>query len=202
MSARAEILARIRARRVPARPEVSLSATPRARTTGDPVAAFVARARAAAAELRILACAEDVPLAIADVLRARNLAARICVPPDPKLAQLARSEVLECMNDPPGPDDAALAMAPFAIAETGTLAYPCAPGRPASWHFRAGLEIAILSRSNILPDLESVLERIAGAGALPSTLNLVTGPSRTGDIEQTLELGAHGPKGLVILVVP
>jgi L-lactate utilization protein LutC len=34
------------------------------------------------------------------------------------------------------------------------------------------------------------------------TINLVTGPSRTGDIEQTLELGAHGPKELVIFIVP
>ena len=37
--------------------------------------------------------------------------------------------------------------------------------------------------------------------ALPSTINLVTGPSRTGDIEQTMELGAHGPKALAVLVV-
>jgi len=35
----------------------------------------------------------------------------------------------------------------------------------------------------------------------PATLNFVTGPSRTGDIEQTLELGAHGPKALAILIV-
>lgn len=202
MSARAEILTRIRDRRVPAHAEAPSAAAPRARMGDDPVAAFAARAEAAAAEVRMLASADDIPAAIAEVLRARNLAARVCVPPDPELAALARSDVLECMNDPPGPDDAALAVASCAIAETGTLAYPCAPARPASWHFRAGLEIAILSRSNILPDLESVLERIAGAGALPSTLNLVTGPSRTGDIEQTLELGAHGPKGLVILVVP
>ena len=36
---------------------------------------------------------------------------------------------------------------------------------------------------------------------LPSTVNFVTGPSRTGDIEQTLELGAHGPKALAILII-
>jgi L-lactate utilization protein LutC len=35
----------------------------------------------------------------------------------------------------------------------------------------------------------------------PATLNLVTGPSRTADIEQTLELGAHGPKALAILLI-
>ena len=106
------------------------------------------------------------------------------------------------LREAPGPDDAAVAIAPFGIAETGTLIYPASATRPASWHFRAGLEIAIIAANSIEPDLETVLARIKAGGALPSTLNLVTGPSRTGDIEQTLELGAHGPKELVILIVP
>ena len=63
-------------------------------------------------------------------------------------------------------------------------------------------EIAVIATDSILPDLESVLAQIKSGGELPSTINLVTGPSRTGDIEQTLELGAHGPKELVILIVP
>ena len=105
-------------------------------------------------------------------------------------------------REPPGPDDAALAMAPFGIAETGTLVYLASPDRPASWHFRAGLEIAVIGADCIVSNLESALARIKSEGALPPTINLVTGPSRTGDIEQTLELGAHGPKELVILIVP
>jgi L-lactate dehydrogenase complex protein LldG len=60
------------------------------------------------------------------------------------------------------------------------------------------LEIAVLRTSSIVGELEDVLAKV---GALPSTLNLVTGPSRTGDIEQTMELGAHGPKSLAILIV-
>jgi L-lactate dehydrogenase complex protein LldG len=105
-------------------------------------------------------------------------------------------------REPPGPDDAAVAIATFGIAETGTLVYPASETRPPSWHFRAGLEIAVIAADSIQPDLESVLARIKSRGALPSTINFVTGPSRTGDIEQTLELGAHGPKELVILIVP
>ena len=49
--------------------------------------------------------------------------------------------------------------------------------------------------------MENALARIKAKGALPHTINFVTGPSRTGDIEQTLELGAHGPKALAILIV-
>jgi L-lactate dehydrogenase complex protein LldG len=38
-------------------------------------------------------------------------------------------------------------------------------------------------------------------GELPRSINLVTGPSRSGDIEQTIQLGAHGPKRLLVLLV-
>ena len=40
-----------------------------------------------------------------------------------------------------------------------------------------------------------------GKGALPRTVNFITGPSRTGDIEMRIELGAHGPRRLHILLV-
>jgi len=36
---------------------------------------------------------------------------------------------------------------------------------------------------------------------LPRSINLITGPSRSGDIEQTLQLGAHGPKRLLVVIV-
>ncbi len=139
----------------------------------------------------------DVPAAIADVLRGKNMAQRVHIAPDSTLAlDLPGIEVL---REPPGQNDAAVTEVPFAIAETGTLAYPSGKGRPASWHFRPVLEIAVLRASDVVPELEDVLKRLGGV--LPSTLNLVSGPSRTGDIEQTMELGAHGPKSLAVLVV-
>lgn len=146
----------------------------------------------------------DIPAAIADVLRGRNMKATIHLPDDSPLEELLQwdgTSGLAREHTAPGPDDAAIALAPFAIAETGTLVYPAERGSPASWHFRPGLEVTIVRASSILPDFEAVLARVKAQGAMPSTLNLVTGPSRTGDIEQTLELGAHGPKALVVLVV-
>jgi L-lactate utilization protein LutC len=107
---------------------------------------------------------------------------------------------LSITTTPPGPDDAALTRAPCAIAETGTLVYPSGSKEPASWHFRPGLEIAVLKAGDIVSHMEDALARVKAAG-MPATLNFVTGPSRTGDIEQTLELGAHGPKAVAILIV-
>jgi len=60
----------------------------------------------------------------------------------------------------------------------------------------------VLRANTIQPQMENVLARIKETmGPIPHTINFVTGPSRTGDIEQTLELGAHGPKALAVLIV-
>ncbi len=199
MNAREEILSALRQRRLRTAPRPASFQVPD--LGPDPVQRFVERSRHSAAEVKVLDSAADIPAAIAEALRSRNMPAAVHVPPDPVLAGIDWSGApgLTIRSEPPGPDDAALASVPLAIAETGTLAYPASADRPASWHFRAGLEIAIVQRANMVADLERVLARLRAD--LPSTLNLVTGPSRTGDIEQTLELGAHGPKALVVLVV-
>ncbi|HEY5336597.1 MAG TPA: LUD domain-containing protein [Rhizomicrobium sp.] len=196
MTARDDILGAIRAQRVRSaqRPIQYLAPQPPAELAET----FAARATMVNAEIRFLDDARDIPTAVAEILRGKNLAPEIHIPlggPD------FVSTGLTVKRDPPGPDDAALAFAPFGIAETGTLAYPAGNAAPASWHFRAGLEIAILKAADILPHMENALARIKAQGALPHTINFVTGPSRTGDIEQTLELGAHGPKALAILII-
>jgi len=201
MSAREEILAAIRARRVRSALRPAPYRAPAAPV--DAVAEFVGRAEAAGTDVRRISRMADVPEAVAALLRDRNAPAIIHVPPDAQWASLPWSTTpnLTLRNEPPGGDDAALAYAPYGISETGTLAYPSSIVRPASWHFRAGLEIAVLRADAILPSVESVIADVKRAGSLPHTLNFVTGPSRTGDIEQTLEMGAHGPKALVVLIV-
>ncbi|MBV8978883.1 MAG: lactate utilization protein [Alphaproteobacteria bacterium] len=194
MSARQDILDAIRARRRGElrRPQTYRPPSP----ASDPLSLFVDKARAADTEVRILESEKDIPAAVAELLRARNQAARVHLPP---LSDLRAVDWrLEVEAAPPGPDDAAVTRAPLAIAETGTLVQPSGDASPASWHFRPGLEIAILHARDIVAHLEDALARL---GRLPGTVNLITGPSRTGDIEQTLELGAHGPKALAVIVV-
>jgi L-lactate dehydrogenase complex protein LldG len=196
MSGRETILAAIRSRRLAQTPKPAPYRAPP--TAGDLPEIFAKKLSAQFADVRMLDSMADVPAAIADVLRGRNMAARIHIPPDSELAGLDLPNV-EIRREAPGAFDAAVTVAPFAIAETGTLAYTAGKGTPASWHFRPVLEIAILRASSIVAELEDVLAALPGG--LPSTLNLVSGPSRTGDIEQTMELGAHGPKALAVLVV-
>jgi L-lactate dehydrogenase complex protein LldG len=194
VSARDDILGSIRARtraRVPKPP--AYRAQP---VISDLVASFIAKAEAANTEIRILDREDEIPAAIAEILRAHNLAARVHLPPDSDVNGL---DALTVLRDPPGPDDTAVTRAPLAIAETGTLVQPARAASPASWHFRPGFEIAILKASDIVAHFEDALQKLKSQ-ALPPTINLITGPSRTGDIEQTLELGAHGPKALAILI--
>jgi L-lactate dehydrogenase complex protein LldG len=195
VSARDDILGSIRAR---ARASVARPPSYRAQPViSDLVASFVAKAEAVNTEIRILEREDEIPTAIAEILRAHNLAARVHLPPDSDVTGL---DALTVLHDPPGPDDTAVTRVPLAIAETGTLVQPARRASPASWHFRPGFEIAILKSSAIVAQFEDALEAL-GAKNLPPTVNLITGPSRTGDIEQTLELGAHGPKALAVLVV-
>ena len=199
MSAREEILHSIRTRKLA---RVEAPAPYQApKVEGDPVATFVERAGWTQTEVRILDSMADVPAAVADLLRSKNLPASVHLPRDAELSALPWGTTLTVKREPPGPDDTAVSTAPFALAETGTLVYPARADSPAAWHFRPGMEIAILRAQNIVPQMEDALARIKSTGAIPHTINFVTGPSRTGDIEQTLELGAHGPKALAVLVV-
>ena len=192
MSARDDILGAIRMRTRPKAPKPPAYIAPD--IASDLVAAFACKAGAVSTDVRMLDGEDEIPNAVAGLLRARNLAARIHLAPGSDLVGIDWQLSVE--RSPPGPDDATVTRAPFGIAETGTLVQPAREASPASWHFRPGFEIAILRAGDIVAHLEDVK-----LGALPATVNLITGPSRTGDIEQTLELGAHGPKALAVLIV-
>jgi len=88
------------------------------------------------------------------------------------------------------------------IAETGTLMLPSAPERPVTLNLLAETEIVVLRTSAIVGAYEEAWDRLrTELGAMPRNVMLITGPSRSADIEQTLELGAHGPRRLHIVLV-
>jgi L-lactate dehydrogenase complex protein LldG len=89
-----------------------------------------------------------------------------------------------------------------AIAETGTLVFVTGAESPTATFLLPETHIAIVRADQVVPAMEDAFERIrAERGALPRAVNLVSGPSRTGDIEQTIVLGAHGPRRLHIVLV-
>jgi L-lactate dehydrogenase complex protein LldG len=165
----------------------------------DPLERFTAKAIAAIADVRRIASRDDAPEAIFALLSGAGARPRLHIPAQSPLNDLPwqRAPGLTRDSAPPSGEDAAFAAADYGIAETGTLVFFSGPRSLSSWHFRPGREIVLLARGLILPRLEDVIARLS---AMPATLNLVTGPSRTADIEQTIELGAHGPRSLHILI--
>ena len=90
------------------------------------------------------------------------------------------------------------------VAETGTLIMTSGPENPSTLNFLSDNHIVIVSAKDIVGDYETMWDKVRaayGRGQMPRTVNMITGPSRSADIEQTLLLGAHGPRRLHIVIV-
>lgn len=170
------------------------------------LAMMLAKLEGVQATSAVLASAADVPAAVADYLRANNLPATLRRGDDPRLESLPWSAtVLDvAVGRSHGGDLNAISHAEAAIAETGTLVLISGHENPTTLNFLPDNHIVVLSAADIVGDLEQIWPRIRakyGKGDMPRTLNCITGPSRSGDIEQTILLGAHGPRRLHVLVV-
>jgi L-lactate dehydrogenase complex protein LldG len=89
-----------------------------------------------------------------------------------------------------------------AVADTGSLVLWPSPEEPRLLSLVPPLHVALLSAATIRDTLLSVIRDEGWARGLPPNALLVSGPSKTADIEQTLAYGVHGPKRLVVVVVP
>lgn len=222
MSARDTILGRVRASRD--RPDAAAARaavaerlathgrhlTP-ARTAVDHpalMALFAEKAAAVDATLEHVASEAELPAAIARYLRERNLPAEAAVAPHPDLDALDWSAgTMTVHRRAPQDNDRVGINRPLcAVAETGTMVFASGPRSPATMNFLPETHIAVVRESEIVAGYEDTwdLLRATGRGtgkALPRTVNLVTGTSRTGDIEQILQRGVHGPKHVHVVVV-
>jgi len=169
-------------------------------------ALFRKLAEAAFASVVEVDTAAEVPQAVATYLRDQNLPATVRMGDDPRLAGMPWNgtalEVSAGRSD--GHDLNGVSHAFGGVAETGTLMLISGHENPTTLNFLPDNHIVVLSAADIAGDLESLwqkLRRARGKGDMPRTVNLITGPSRSGDIEQVLLLGAHGPRNLHIVVV-
>jgi L-lactate utilization protein LutC len=142
-----------------------------------------------------------LPQAVAEALRARNLPAAVRMGADPDLgaldwAGLDASHGIGRLDEP-----ATLSRARCASAETGTLALYSGPDTPVTLTFLGETHFVAIRAEEIKGGLDDVWAHLRASGLDPRTVNLVTGPSRSADIGQTLQLGAHGPVALHVFVV-
>ena len=167
---------------------------------------FMDRARQETATVEELSDSSELPAAIGRWLERNKLPKHIVVSPHPKLTTMDwQTSGLESRQGLPEPEDLTGVTTVFAgIAETGTLCVCSSTQHPYSLNLLPDNHIAIVERSRIVGCYEEcwdLLREEMGRGIMPRTLLWITGPSMTGDIEQTLMRGAHGPRRLHILVI-
>ncbi len=149
---------------------------------------------------------EELPGAVAAYLSGNALAPSIKAAPHALLKNVPWSKepgLAVTFGPTDGGDEVGLSVAFAGIAETGTLALHSGPEGPTTLNFLPDYHLVVLPVSCLLGTYEEAWAalRATGNGAMPRTVNWVTGPSRTADIEQTLLMGAHGPRSLHILIL-
>lgn len=176
-------------------------------TDRDRRALFASMLEEASASVETVAGPAAVAAAVAGFLKRHNLPQSVRMGADPLLAGLDWSAAphLEKLSGPAlESDQVGLAAAFAGIAETGTLMLTSGPDNPTTNNFLPENHVVVLPASSLLGSYEDAwdaLRAATGRGSMPRAVNYVSGPSRTGDIEQTILLGAHGPRRLHVVVV-
>jgi L-lactate dehydrogenase complex protein LldG len=215
-SARRDILARIRkaqGRGVSSRPsqaeietvETYIAAHPRGPlpdVEDDVVARFRARAEAMQSTTEIVERLADVPAAAARYLAANALPKTGCVWPALAALDWAGAGLALEARGAQDRDLVGVTGVFAALAETGTLMAASGPETPAAASLLPETHIAVVPVGRIVKHMEDgwALAR-AEFGDLPRLVNFISGPSRTGDIDQTIVLGAHGPYRVHMILV-
>ncbi|MBT0781651.1 MULTISPECIES: LutC/YkgG family protein [Paracoccus] len=210
MTARDRILSAIRATLGPGKPPERIAAEAAA-LLEDPDAArprlaapelpeaFALKAAALGTTIDRIATLAEVPRAMARYLDAHGLPPRFAMQPAPELA------ALDWQGLAPHPgiaadEPAALGLALYGIAESGSLVVHSGPQNPILLSFLPLHHVVLLREATLLPYLEDYAARLA-AQAIPRNAILITGPSGTTDIEGSYVRGAHGPGFLHVILI-
>lgn len=149
---------------------------------GAAVAAYVTRTCAAGAEIMLW----DDPVVLSAGAPLEAAGFKVTVGPAEKLTYAAAG--------------AGVTSAVYAVAETGSIAVQSAPGAARMASLVPPVHVAILPTSRMMATVGDYFRTIANLKTMPAALNLITGPSRTADIELELSIGVHGP-GLLHIVL-
>lgn len=175
------------------------------------IALFVANVEKEFGTVAFVPDPSAVPGALADYLAAQNLPTDFVMAPHPDLRAIPWSDrpMLNWRVGRAEASDMVSVQHGFAaVAETGTLMLPSAPERPTTLNLLADTAVVVLRASRIVGAYEEAWDLLRAenqdarsGGFMPRNVMWVTGPSRSADIEQTLELGAHGPRRLHVVLV-
>jgi L-lactate dehydrogenase complex protein LldG len=183
---------------------------PRPAMPPDLVTRFMVRATDMQSTVERLADRRELPAAVARYLSAADARAESAVPAAragvcwPEFADLDWQAAGLAIEPRPttGQDTLGITGTFCAIAETGTLVVLTGEDSPTATALLPDTHVAVVRAERIVSGMEEAFALVRRErGRLPRAVNLISGPSRTGDIEQTIVLGAHGPYQVHIVVL-
>jgi L-lactate dehydrogenase complex protein LldG len=203
-SGRAQVLAQIRqslGRGIAVAPHPLAGSGPRPAYGGDVVQHFIAKMKEKAATVESLADAAEIGPAVQRFLASVDAPLRVRA--SAALSGVAWPPELQVAHGAAEREDTASVTPCFAaVAESGGVVTLSGPDTPSTLNFVPENHIVVVHASQVLRHLEDVWTLWRDSGQpMPRTLNIISGPSRTADIEQTIQLGAHGPRRLHILLL-
>jgi len=175
----------------------------------DQIALFAQNAAALKADFRPVISQDEIVKQLG-ALACENDWKRVATHRHPLALDLAEKLGLPCLLTDSGyatadleSCDAAITGCDALVAQTGSVLVTTSSAGGRALSVLPPHHIVIARRSQVVPDLASALQlaRRLYAPNWPSFLSFITGPSRTGDIERILVLGAHGPKKLTIFLL-
>jgi L-lactate dehydrogenase complex protein LldG len=174
---------------------------PRPAAALDRVAQFVAKMREKSATVEALDSLAEVGAAVQRFVAAQKADPRLRV--SAALSDVAWPEGLTVSQGAAVREDQTSVTPCFAaLSESGAVVTLSGADTPSSLNFIPDNHIVVVHAAQVVDHLEDVWARLRASGlAMPRTVNIISGPSRTADIEQTIQLGAHGPRRLHILLV-
>ena len=137
-------------------------------------------------------------------LQQQGTTGEVVVTDDIRKSGILEGSPLKLVDAPTrGEEASAVTLAYAGIAETGSLVLLSSADSPVTTNFLPDNFICVLKQDDLLNDMESLWSRMhSEQRAMPRATNIVTGPSRTADVEQTIQMGAHGPRRVHVVILP
>jgi L-lactate dehydrogenase complex protein LldG len=167
----------------------------------DLVARFIRKFESRSGTVERVGDAAAVPAAVEAYRLAHGLPSRAAV--GAGLKGLAWPAGFDIHHGPAGISEA-LSVSPAlcGIAETGSVMLAAGPASPTTHNFVPDDHVVVLEAGRIVDHFEDAWTILrARTEGMPRATNIVSGPSRTADVEQTIQLGAHGPRRVHVILI-
>ncbi|MGO0122620.1 LutC/YkgG family protein [Desulfothermobacter acidiphilus] len=173
------------------------------------VETFSAQARALGAEVFYAAYPEAARLQVGELIRSNGIQ-RVALPSSPELLALdLRSAIVETgaevttgtRREQAERAELGITWSELAVAATGTLIHDATALEARLFSMLPPMHLALVPLRGLVASLEEALAYWSARGEFPGYLAMISGPSRTADIERVLTIGVHGPRRLLVMLL-